>query len=181
MVLASAGKSTREIEEMLRGIAPLPVYEPGIRKQPERARTEESAPAPATTAPAQAVPAGAGEIALPGVLEPATQYVPAVPRRTSNVLEAATPETYNFRFSANKVFREKLERLAEVLGVRNPVEHMGELLERAVDCLLERKDPERRRVPRRTFRWGSRSRPPGPIPSRGRNRIERPKRQSRPR
>ena len=64
------------------------------------------------------------------------------------MLEAATPETYNFRFSAGRGFRQKLERLAEVLGVRDPVRHMGEILEKAVDCLLERKDPERCRARR---------------------------------
>ena len=155
LVSEAARKSTREIKESLRKVAPLPVYEPGIRKQPERAPVEEiplvsepraEAPAAATAS----LPALPGELPLPGVVAPPGRDLPlaAAVRRTSNVLEAATPETYNFRFSADRAFRDKLERLAEVLGVRDPVQHMGEILERAVDCLLERKDPERRRARR---------------------------------
>ncbi len=64
---------------------------------------------------------------------------------TPNLLEPAQPDRFNFRFSADGNFKEKFERLAEVLGVENPLKHMAEILERAVDISLEKKDPKRKR------------------------------------
>jgi hypothetical protein len=51
---------------------------------------------------------------------------------------------YNFRFAAGKSFREKLLRVAEVLGIENPERSMAAILERGLDLLLEKKAPERR-------------------------------------
>lgn len=65
------------------------------------------------------------------------------------MLHPATPEQFNFRFSAGREFRDKLERLAEVLGVHNPAAHMAELLEQALDAALDKKDPQRRLARRR--------------------------------
>ena len=158
LVEASARRSTREIKESLRDVDPRPAYEPGIRRQSRSPQAEVVAPAPETgtteppLAPLGEITAGeilAGEIPLrPPLAPPAAHKARPEPRRTANVLEAATPETYNFRLSAGRGFRQKLERLAEVLGARDPVRQMGEILEKAVDCLLERKDPERRRARR---------------------------------
>ncbi len=51
---------------------------------------------------------------------------------------------FNFRFSADKSFKEKFERLAEVLGVENPLKNMDEVFERAMDISLEKKDPKKK-------------------------------------
>ena len=51
---------------------------------------------------------------------------------------------FNFRFSAQKEFKDKFERLAEVLGVVNAEKHMAEVLEKALDAALEKKDPKKR-------------------------------------
>jgi 5-methylcytosine-specific restriction endonuclease McrA len=60
------------------------------------------------------------------------------------VLEPAQTDTFNFRFSADRNFKEKFERLAEVLGVENPLKHMAEIFEQAVDISLEKKDPKKK-------------------------------------
>ncbi len=61
----------------------------------------------------------------------------------------AQPEFYNFKFSAGKEFREKLERLAEVLGIVNAERHMPEIIERALDLALDKKDPKKKLERRR--------------------------------
>ncbi len=82
---------------------------------------------------------------------------PAVPEATSprpasrvspSILEPARPELYNFRFAADRKFKEKFERLAEVLGVENPLQHMAEIMEQALDIALDKKDLKRKRARR---------------------------------
>ena len=65
-----------------------------------------------------------------------------------SILEPARPETFNFRFAANRKFKEKFERLAEVLGVENPLQHMAEIMEQAMDIALDKKDVRRKRARR---------------------------------
>jgi hypothetical protein len=61
-----------------------------------------------------------------------------------NILQPARPAVFNFRFSADRSFKEKFERLAEVMGVENAQKHMAEILEQALDVALEKKDPKRK-------------------------------------
>jgi hypothetical protein len=60
------------------------------------------------------------------------------------VLEPARTDMYNFRFAADGNFKAKFERLAEVLGVENPLKNMAEVFEKAVDISLEKKDPKKK-------------------------------------
>jgi hypothetical protein len=69
---------------------------------------------------------------------------PTSQRPSPNLLEPARTDLFNFRFSADGEFKKKFERLAEVLGVENPLKNMAEVLEKAVDISLEKKDPERK-------------------------------------
>ncbi len=73
---------------------------------------------------------------------------------------------YNVRFSAEESFKEKLERLAEVLGVFDPQKEMAALLERALDMALEKKDP-RQRLERRERRARAAASSPRPDKERG--------------
>ena len=66
------------------------------------------------------------------------------PAKSPGKVEPACPEVYNFRFSANKDFKEKLLRLAEVLGIENSEKNMQEVLEKALDLALDRKDPKKK-------------------------------------
>jgi len=142
------GMSRREADEYLVALRPKPVFEPSIRKTPSRPQEglwasssplSEQTPSPHAT---RSVP----EAASPR---------PAV-RASASILEPARPDQFNFRFTANRKFKEKFERLAEVLGVEHPLQHMAEILEQALDIALDKKDLKRKRA-RRLEREAKRS------------------------
>ncbi len=110
-----AGMTKREAEEHLVALRPKPVFVPSIRKTPSR---------PASSSPRQ-------------------EARPA-PRVSPSILEPAKPELFNFRFAADREFKDKFERLAEVLGVENPLQHMSEIMGQALDIALEKKDMKRK-------------------------------------
>ena len=116
-----AGMTKRAVEEYLVRLKPKPVFEPSIRKRAD------------------------DQISTAAELPPQPAPLPSLPPAPSPGLVApATPELFNFRFSATKDFKLKLERLAEVLGIENPAKNMAEILEKALGLALEAKDPERR-------------------------------------
>ncbi len=122
-----AGMTKRDAEEYLVALRPRPVFAPSIRKTPSR---------PAFTSPPKP----------PAVQE--TRSARAAFRTSPSILEPARPELYNFRFAADRKFKEKFERLAEVLGVENPLQHMAEIMEQALDIALDKKDVKRKRARR---------------------------------
>ena len=117
-----AGMTRRAVEEYLVQLRPRPIFEPSIRTLSD---------AQVSTAPE-----------LPSQPAPRPSQPPATV--ASGLLAPATPEFFNFRFAADKEFKLKLERLAEVLGIENPAKNMAEILEKALGLALEAKDPERR-------------------------------------
>jgi len=131
-----AGMTKREAEEHLVALRPKPVFTPSIRKVP-------SPPAAPLTLQALAP-------------EPAPLMQRPVPRVSPSILEPAKPEVFNFRFAANGSFKEKFERLAEVLGVANPLLHMAEIMEQALDIALDKKDVKRKHARRLTRKAKSR-------------------------
>ncbi|MGH9461033.1 MAG: HNH endonuclease [Vicinamibacteria bacterium] len=155
-----AEMSSREVEEYIVALRPKPVFTPSIRKTPSP---------PASPLMLQ--------VASP---EPSLPTPRPVLRMSPNILEPARPETFNFRFAADRGFKEKFERLAEVLGVENPLLHMAEIMEKALDIALDKKDVKRKlarrleRKPRKTDNSRQRSRAreiSRYIPSRVRERI----------
>ena len=66
------------------------------------------------------------------------------------------PGVYNFRFSGGKNLKQKIERLAEVLGIKGGVRRMPEVIEMAVDLALAKIDP-RQKLERRKKREATRS------------------------
>ena len=118
-----AGMTKRAVEEHLVRLKPLPVFEPSIRRLPDA----QAGPTPEL--PSQPAP---------------RPSQPAFPPAPSGLLAPATPELFNFRFSASRDFKLQLERLAEVLGIENPAKNLAEILEKALGLALEAKDPERR-------------------------------------
>ena len=133
-----AGMTKRAVDEYLVALRPKPVFNPSIRKRPsskaekegegqQETLREKSQPKPHF--PAQSV-------------EETTRPQPI--SCSPNLLEPARPDTFNFHFSAGGSFKEKFERLAEVLGVENPLKNMAEVFERAVDISLDKKDPKRK-------------------------------------
>ena len=137
----AAGMTRREVEEYLVSLSPRPVLEPAIRRRPSR-REDVAGMEPA--APGDSRPrAPAPPASFPFLASAPPAASPAPSLRPSRV-EPARSDVYNFRFAAGKDFREKLLRLAEVLGVEQAERNMGEVLERALDLALERKDPRRK-------------------------------------
>jgi len=128
-----AGMASREVEEYVVALRPKPVFAPSIRKAP-------SPPALTTPLTAQAR----------SLQPPRPQATPTrpVPRVSPSILEPARAETFNFRFAADRKFKEKFERLAEVLGGENPLQHMAEIMEQAMDMALDKKDLKRKRARR---------------------------------
>ena len=121
-----AGMTKQEAEEYLVALRPKPVFAPSIRKTPFR-----SAPT-APSVQARVVPTA-----------PRT-----APRVSASILEPARSEVFNFRFAADRQFKEKFEHLAEVLGVENSLQHMTDVMEQALDITLDKKDLKRKRARR---------------------------------
>ncbi len=132
--------------EYLVRIEPKPVFEPSIRRRPDRpvpvepARAERPAPPPRELTASK------------------RQLSPSSP----NMLQPARPTVFNFRFSADRSFKEKFERLAEVMGVENAQTHMAEILEQALDIALEKKDPKRKLERRKARQKATKARPEMP-------------------
>src|SRR5438093_8432856 len=115
------GKSRREAEEYLVALMPRPLFEPGIRRKPEvqsSAKVGVGSHAPGDRAEAAIFP-----------LSSSAQSN----EKSSSLIQPAQPEIYNFRFSADKAFKEKLLRVAEVLGIPAPERNLARVLERALD------------------------------------------------
>ena len=94
-------------------LRPKPVFNPSIRKRPssklecEKAQPEgQKETAQERKQPKESCPVASAE------------ETPSQPPWSSstNVLEPARPDTFNFRFSADGDFKAKFERLAEVSG-----------------------------------------------------------------
>ena len=149
-----AGMTKREADEYLVALRPKPVFTPSIRRAPS---------SPALTEPptVQATPP-----------QPSRAQAAAprpVPRVSPTILEPAKPGVFNFRFAADRNFRDKFERLAEVLGVENPLQHMAEIMDRAMDIALDKKDLKRKRARRLLRKSIGGDKPcPGKVPARSR-------------
>ncbi len=138
-----AGMTKKAALEYLVRIEPKPVFEPSIRRRPAQPVPVEPAPAARPAAP-------------PRELTTSTrQLSPSSP----NMLQPARPTVFNFRFSADRSFKEKFERLAEVMGVENAQKHMAEILEQALDVALEKKDPKRKLERRKARHKATKARP----------------------
>ncbi len=140
------GKTKEEVKEIVAALRPKPAAEPMIRRKPA-ARSLESRERPSE---------GAAE---PAQLErPFSRGESESPKLVGNI-EVASPGLYNFRFSSGKEFKGKFERLAEVLGIEGAVRRMPEILEKALDLALEKKDPKQK-LQRREKREATRSKTP---------------------
>ena len=83
--------------EYLVRLAPKPVFEPSVRKRPA---PKMSAEPPRAESPAAPPPAA-----------PTSQREPS-PTSSPNILQPARVDVFNFRFSADRSFKEKFDRLA---------------------------------------------------------------------
>ena len=120
----------KETEEYLVTLRPKPVFEPSIRKRPSGRQPAAPPQQPQSLK------------ITPKTPDPPLEPTP--PKSSPTILQPARTDEYNFRFSADRDFKDKFERLAEVLGVENAPKHMAEILEKALDIALEKKDPKKK-------------------------------------
>ena len=130
LIGTAQGKTKRQVEAFLVSLAPKETFAPSVRKQPSGEKDPEP-PAPHGAQPEGKPPA------------------PSSAQRTRDLVEPATAQRYNFRFSAGKEFTEKLTRLAEVLGIESPHNHLEEIFDLALESALDKKDPKRKLERRR--------------------------------
>ena len=124
-----AGMTCKATQEYLVALEPKPVFEPSIRRRPSGQQP---------TAP----PQPQNDKSSSNAQKPPLQQTP--PKISPTILQPATPDEFNFRFSADREFKDKFDRLAEVLGVENAQNHMADILEKAIDIALEKKDPKKK-------------------------------------
>lgn len=132
------GMSKRQAKELVVEYRPKPLVQSGVCRKPHR------------------MPVASGDFlfdetpAVAGAPDTLSMQVETVDRRKATI-EPAEADAYNFRFSADQKLKDKIERLAEVLGVADPFGSLDQVVAKAVEVALEQKDP-RRRHERRTKR-----------------------------
>jgi len=117
-ILASAaGKSKREIEELVARLAPKPPAPSAMRKLPSRApsQTTQLALAPA----------------------------PASARRVERPIAPLSEDTYKVQFTASRSLRDKLRHAQDLLRHRLPSGDLARIVELAVELLIEKVKKER--------------------------------------
>lgn len=117
------GKSSREIEEIVVKINPKKVLTSGIRQLKSKENLFDQ-----------------GEKDFISSAEKPLFKAPS----GSKKIQVANVDKFNFRFAANKNFKEKVKRLAEVLNIENMEENLAEILDLAVEVALNKKDPKRK-------------------------------------
>jgi hypothetical protein len=116
--------STRELEEYLVTLQPKATFAPSVRKQPQLILASEKIPDTKAIDATDPVTATALKDPAPIILEPATS------------------KRYNLRLSISKELKEKIDRLAEVMGFSNPSANLEEIFDLAITTTLEKKDPK---------------------------------------
>jgi len=124
-----AGMTRREVEEYIVLLNPKPAFEPSIRKRPRDTAVETGR----SKGKESEQDRGGGSPA------------PEKSRASRPLLDPASPALFNFRFSAQRAFKEKLERFAEVAGIERPEKKLEQVFEKALEIALEKKDPARSR------------------------------------
>jgi len=129
LLAEAAGKTKREIEEVVARLVPQPAVAPTIRKLPERA------------APASAEPLALALHPAPARPPPREDHRPAI--------APLAEETYKVQFTASRAFRDKLRQAQDLLRHRVPDGDLACIFERALDLLIEQVKKERFAVGRK--------------------------------
>jgi hypothetical protein len=135
----AAGKSKRQIEELVARLSPQPAVPTMVRKLPDRGNSAFASPnsfaaaAPVETAPAFAFAAPTAPASAPA-------------RRRGDHRANVTPlaeETYKFQFTASRACHDKFRRAQELLRHRVPDGDAAVIFEKALDLLIEQVRKER--------------------------------------
>src|SRR5712692_2903976 len=125
LLAVAAGKSKRQVEELLVGYFPKPDVASSVRKLP----AAHAGPAQLDVTP----PARSDAIAVLQVASPMS--APASARRP--VVSPLAPARYEIRFTANAQTREKLRQAQDLLRHAIPTGEVAEVIDRALTALLE--------------------------------------------
>ncbi len=135
----AAGKSKREIEELVARLSPQPAVPTVVRKLPDR-------PNP----PPEALPAFSFGTARPtappdssAALAFAAPPAPAPRRYERAVIAPLSEETFKFQFTASRECRDKLRHAQDLLRHRIPDGDLATIFETALDLLIEQVKKER--------------------------------------
>jgi len=142
----AAGKSKREIEELVARLAPQPAVPTVIRKLPE---PRNSAPESPTFSFGIAVPAA------PSESSPALAFAPPpAPRREERraVVAPLAEDAFKFQFTGSRACHDKFRQAQDLLRHRIPDGDLATIFEKALDLLIEQVMKER-------FATGRRARP----------------------
>ena len=128
LLAAAVHRSKRQLEELLAARFPQPDVPAQVRKLPAPAMARGSAPAAPVPAAAPTPPA-----------DPAPTPVAAGPRPAAAraVVAPLAAERYKVQFTASRELRDKLREAHELLGPGVPAEDVAQVVERALDALLQ--------------------------------------------
>ena len=132
LIAEARGKTKREVKEIVVRFSPKPEFRPSRRKISR----------PGAADPSLAEAQAELDAAWARVCEKRKEG-----SRSSDpqpIFEPASEDRYNYRFAAGREVTEKLERFAEVIGVELPHLHMEEVLGKALEIALEKKDPKQK-------------------------------------
>src|SRR5438445_8698698 len=128
LLAVAAGKSKRQVEELLVLYFPKPDVPPSVRKLPA-----PSAPWAATLPVSSNPPASASGASQ--LLPESRSVLPVAARRP--VVSPLAPDRYEIRFTANAETREKLRLAQDLLRHVIPTGDVAEVIDRALTALLE--------------------------------------------
>jgi len=136
----AAGKSKREIEELVARVSPQPSVPTVVRKLPDRPnRPPESSPAFSFST---AVPVAPTESSAAFAFAPPP--APAARRDERRaVIAPLAEETFKFQFTASRGCRDKFRQAQDLLRHRIPDGDLGTIFEKALDLLIEEVKKER--------------------------------------
>jgi hypothetical protein len=148
----AAGKSKRQIEELVARLSPQPAIATIVRKLPDR-----SAPPPGASSGfsfAAAVPAAQAEFA-PALALAAISPPPSRREERRPNIAPLSEDTFKFQFTASRACHEKFRQAQDLLRHRVPNGDVATIFEKALDILNDEVKKER-------FATGRKARPAPP-------------------
>ncbi|HWE25486.1 MAG TPA: hypothetical protein VG496_16240, partial [Myxococcales bacterium] len=131
----AAGKSKREIEELVASLSPQPPVPTVVRKLPERTGPAAEPQQPLLTS------APFNDSTTPVEL-PASPKTSTIPQHRP-VIAPLSEATYKIQFTASRAFRDKLRHAQDLLRHRVPDGDPAAILESALDLLISKVEKER--------------------------------------
>ena len=129
----AAGKSKREIEELVARLSPRPPVPTLVRKLPGRSSPGLAGPVPPSAAPA-----------LPSAPESTSPPIaPAMREAHRPSVAPLAPDAYKIQFTANRAFCDKLRHAQDLLRHRVRDGDVAKIFEKALDVLIA--DTEKQR------------------------------------